>query len=417
MTALKTKYLRVVLPAFALASACSLSSLAWAVGMPAADFKTMNVALTKRPLQPSELDKLAQYLKSNPSDARCLYLLGRNYERNGYMEMAVESYEKARQSDRKLPEPFLILSASRLKSGLDPKAVDAIVKAALVDFADDPETLTKMGVYLHLLHLTAQADQLYKQAASKDPGNPDLLVARAFALADAGQFAESLVCADKALAREATNIGGHAARGKALVGLHRRHEAADALGKAFYGTMLDAELTVSYAELLISLNRPIEALEPYLCVLAMTTNQPRVSPYVKQKIKGLLKHVNELQAKVEIDRVATAMQHSEYESKLHFAMGDVFDKCGRYNEAMREYKAGIKIEPTFARAYLRLARDYDLHAHDLNKARMNYDMAYRLDASDPEIKAAFERFGQWTVNRHNNLSWRLKQRINGRQIQ
>jgi tetratricopeptide (TPR) repeat protein len=75
---------------------------------------------------------------------------------------------------------------------------------------------------------------------------------------------------------------------------------------------------------------------------------------------------------------------------LHFALGDIYDRAHQPDNAMLQYKAGLSLNPDYARGYLRLGEDLEGKS-SLNEALNNYEKAYSLNARDPEIKSRLDK--------------------------
>jgi tetratricopeptide (TPR) repeat protein len=72
----------------------------------------------------------------------------------------------------------------------------------------------------------------------------------------------------------------------------------------------------------------------------------------------------------------------------HSALGEVYFRQGKLNEAQAEFLAGLKVDQADARSYLGLARVYQA-TYNFKKAKVAIDKAHGLDPTDPDIDAVW----------------------------
>jgi tetratricopeptide (TPR) repeat protein len=72
----------------------------------------------------------------------------------------------------------------------------------------------------------------------------------------------------------------------------------------------------------------------------------------------------------------------------HSALGEVYFRQGKINEAETEFLTGLNVNRSDARSYLGLARLYQA-TYDLKKAKVAIDKAHDLDPTDPDIDGAW----------------------------
>jgi tetratricopeptide (TPR) repeat protein len=72
----------------------------------------------------------------------------------------------------------------------------------------------------------------------------------------------------------------------------------------------------------------------------------------------------------------------------HSALGEVYFRQGKLDEAQAEFLTALKLNPADSRSYLGLAR-LDQATYDFKKAKVAIDKAHSLDPADPDIEGAW----------------------------
>lgn len=83
-----------------------------------------------------------------------------------------------------------------------------------------------------------------------------------------------------------------------------------------------------------------------------------------------------------------AIQQNSSLASAHSALGEVYFRQGKPDQAEQEFLAASKLSGTDARAYLGLAR-VSQATYDFRKAKLAIDKAYSLDPADPDIADAW----------------------------
>jgi tetratricopeptide (TPR) repeat protein len=129
---------------------------------------------------------------------------------------------------------------------------------------------------------------------------------------------------------------------------------------------------------------------------------------IKTKIMAIMRRIPAKQSTAAIHEVGQKFGNTFLGGQMHFALGDVFDRLGRYPEAMEQYQEGLNIQPDFGRGYFRLGKDYEVFRRDFQAAKRNYSQAMLYDHGDTEMQARAERLEAHMANQGNDLSMRLK---------
>jgi tetratricopeptide (TPR) repeat protein len=84
----------------------------------------------------------------------------------------------------------------------------------------------------------------------------------------------------------------------------------------------------------------------------------------------------------------TAIQQNPSLAGAHSALGEVYFRQGKPDQAKQEFLAALRLSDGDARAYLGLSRVYQA-TYDFRKAKVAVDKAYSLDPADPDIADAW----------------------------
>jgi tetratricopeptide (TPR) repeat protein len=106
----------------------------------------------------------------------------------------------------------------------------------------------------------------------------------------------------------------------------------------------------------------------------------------KAAVKDMLAAMTEKDARDTIARAEAAIKEIKLKGRLHFALGDVYDRLAQPQIAINQYQAGLSFDPSLARGYLRLGEDLETYKKDLPGAMKNYQKAFSLDGQDHEIQ-------------------------------
>lgn len=381
-----------------------------ATGLPEARYKRLSIDAVVRALTDAELKEVNGALETNPNDPKSHTIVGLTYQRAGYVDMARTEYEKAWQLDRKFTDPLFLLTALEMKN--NPKAAATITNQALQYLNDDGKALTRLGALMQLYRKFDLAEKLFERAVQLQPKSTELASARAFSLVRQQKYEQAIVEADKALQMKGAYGAAFAAKGEALLALNRPREAEDALEQAFNADPTDTHVNGLYTRALLRRDKPALALEPMLFSLALTTDQPKISLPLRVSIIQVLSRLSSAQIDKTIEMVSARLNEADARANFHFAMGDVFDRSGKFKLAIKQYEKGLVIKPEFARAYFRIGKDYELYYRNWDKASYYYKRAYELNPQDTEVRVRYAKSLQRIANRNNDLATQLKDLLN-----
>jgi tetratricopeptide (TPR) repeat protein len=379
-------------------------------GLSETRYKRLSIDAVVRALTDTELKEVTTALEANPNDPKARTIVGLTYQRAGYVDMARAEYQKAWQLDRKFTDPLFLLTALEMKN--NPKAAGAITDQALQYLNNDGKALTRLGALMQLYRKYDLAEKLFRRAVQLQPNSTELASARAFSLVRQQKYNEAIVEADKALQLKGAYGAAFAAKGEALLALNHPREAEDALEQAFHADPTDVHVNGLYTRALLRRDKFDQALEPMLFSLALTTDQPNVSLPLRVSLLQVLSHLNASQVDKTIETVSARLNDADMRANLHFALGDVFDRGGKFKLAIRQYEKGLVIKPDFARAYFRIGKDFELYYRNWDKANYYYKRAYELNPQDKEVRVRYGKSLQRIANRRNDLATQLKDLLN-----
>jgi len=351
-----------------------------------------------RQVPPPSLDALIKQVEDKPASAAAHLALARRYEDQGFLSLARDQYEQATNCPDAPPESFKLLAQVSLRMQMG-KEAEAIVRKAAQRFPDDFGIYLTAGyVFQNQKHFD-EALRMYEHAARLQPSNPAIHGALADNLIAMKRFDQALAEADRSLSLLKDFDVGYYEKARALAALGRPEEAIGLLEKNFRRNPLGSLNNKLYAGTLLQANKPDQALVPLLSLLAISDGVKMAQ--AKTEIAQIIMRMQPERVLAAITASDTALARTGVRARMHFAMGDVFDKLNRHAEAMREYERGIAIDPQYARGYLRLAEDQELYARDYEKAMSNYRKASALDSRDQEIRLRMERLTRTIAEQRN----------------
>lgn len=331
------------------------------------------------------MEDLEKLIAANPKDPRYRYELGLAYERQGFLSLAHDVYQAALACPAPPIDMYKHLAEVDLRLHKYDEAT-SVINSAVKKCPGDYSVLLTAGHVMQNQRRYADARVMYEKARDLRPDDPDVYAVLADLYNSQGQFKKAVECADRSLKLRPDFDLANYEKAKAMVSLGLFHESLEPLEKTFRQNPLSYANNKLYAQMLAQQKRPTEALKPILALLAVTGGTELAS--WKSGAGGIISGLGADRVRPQIEEVEAAIcrtGHKEQAARVHFALGDVFDKMKQPDRAMAQYERGLSLDPTFARGYLRLAEDLETHRHDLPKALANYEKAYSLNKDDPEI--------------------------------
>jgi tetratricopeptide (TPR) repeat protein len=355
----------------------------------------------------ADIEQLLKLKATHPEDPAVHYTLGYYYESVNFGTLASEEYLQSYSLDDSDPEP--LLAACRLHLRMrDDQFGFTLIRRALAKFPDNYEVRVVMGLYFHRRGDLANAKICYMKAAKIKPPDATLLGALAQLYWKESDFTEARAAAEATLRLQPISFLGLLTKGECLAVAGNYALALDPLHKAFDEGPYHPELAAVYAETAIRMHRPDLAVQPAMITMASTIESPRQLLYMKKRVAALIANLPDKKVDEAADIVNAKMYNTQYANTVYFCLGDVYDRVGKPRRAMRFYETGLKGDPNYGRAYLRLGEDQEQYMADYTAAMKNYTLAMKLLPEDPEVEMRFGRLSERYKNYHNDLAWQIK---------
>ncbi|MFI5177643.1 MAG: tetratricopeptide repeat protein [Vicinamibacterales bacterium] len=337
-------------------------------------------------------------LKQAPHDARLLVALWGVYSSQGQPEKAL-AVASAVPRDSSLSRKARFSAAlSLVDLGRFDGAAEQLT--ALTRERSSPILLNALGV-VELRRppgaaSSATPQSYFKQAVDAEPGNTDYLFNLGYATARAQETDAALTFLREAVRYDAANGDAHLVMSAVLSGQGKSVEGQRELDLAKQlGTRPDTSLLTLSAKIPNGLERlptdldvpPSQRLDATIANPAQRDQQETAAFHFDQG-RTLFDAQRDREATNELRR---AIYLAPYENPPHVLLGRVYQRGGRVNEAIDEFKVAIWCRETAeARAALAGAL---LDSGDKDAARREAERALALDPNSAEAKALLKRIG------------------------
>lgn len=394
------------------ASEAANNACAYALNKPVSNnshpvLQRIEMELEKNEVSDQSFHDLERIIEKEPANYRAHLILGRCYDKLGLVELAHDEYQLAAKHGPNDPKAFVELLKSHLQSG-DMQSAMSLLSAASRRFPNDPEIMFWMGNYLYARNRVREAEFAYRMALGHKKKIPGLYSQLAEIRLRMRQFSEAEHLADSELALDKNARDAYRIKGFSLLGRGRYSEAAKPLELAFRYEPNKEGIAQTYAWCLYWTGQYEKALEPALIDLALSADPSSNNIEQKKLLIRILKSVPPDQAQKEIERLVEYLDKRSKNAAFHFALGDVLDTIGRPQDAIKQYKLGLKIDPKHGRGLYRLGKDLELYTHDYMQALTCYKKAYALRPDDTEIEARLRRLEDRLAIRQNDWAWQMK---------
>ncbi|MBS2007656.1 MAG: tetratricopeptide repeat protein [Cyanobacteria bacterium SZAS TMP-1] len=335
-------------------------------------------------------EQVEHLLKTAPRDYNTHLTAGKFYQDKGIVGQAQDEFRQAIACKGASPEAYKYLAQLLLKSS-DRAEAEKVAKEGVKLFPNDYGMLLTAGYILHNQSKLAEAQQMYEAAARVNPNNGEIYVALADVSSAMNQPQKALQYINKAIALSHSKPSDLLCyeQAKVLVMLGRFEEAKKPLAENFSRDPLNFKNNKLYLTVLNSQKLAREALKVQLCIM-VPANKKQMD-LAKADIKEMLMTMKEPDAVSAISNAEAAIKDIKLKGRLHFALGDIYDRMNKPEQAIAHYQSGLRFDPTLARGYLRLGEDLETYKKDLPAALKNYEKAYSLDKNDPEIQLHLQR--------------------------
>ncbi|MBU6454338.1 MAG: tetratricopeptide repeat protein [Cyanobacteria bacterium REEB67] len=326
----------------------------------------------------TQIEKL---LKSAPEAYSTHLAAGKFYEEKGIIGEAQNEYRTAITCPHPSAEAYKHLAQLLLKSA-DYAEAEKVARAGLKLFPHEYGMLLTTGYVLHNEHKLGEAAAMYEAAKAVQPNNAEIYIALADVYSAMNQAPRALQYVEKALSLGKPTELTLYEQAKVLILLGRFDQALKPLAANFEANPLNFKNNKLYLNVLTSQKRIKEAFIVQLCLLAPANDKEMA--VAKASLQDMLRALPEKEAQNGISTAEAAIKEKRLKGRLHFALGDVYDRIGQPQNAIGQYQAGLALDPTLARGYLRLGEDLENFKKDFFGAMKNYQKALSLDGKDKE---------------------------------
>ncbi len=329
--------------------------------------------------QPPDAKEVERLLKTQPKSYAAHYAAGRLYEAQGFYGPAQDEFRQAISFSRSKPDPYKRLAQLALKSS-DYAAAEKVATEGLHLFPKDYGMLLTAGYVLHNQNKLPAALNMYQRARAVRPNDAQICLAIADVLAAMNkpqQALQEMVRFDKLSKPNTLSIYEKA---KILLVLKRYDQALAELDMNFNQDPANFVSNKLYASTLAKQGNRNKALEVALCLLANANGKEMEMS--KQRVTNLLETIAEGVPPNVIANAENRIKDVRVKARMHFALGDVYDRKSQFELAIRQYQAGLKLDPQFARGHYRLGLDLEKHRKDTKGAAASFKKAHEFNAKD-----------------------------------
>ncbi len=276
-------------------------------------------------------------VKHEPRAFEPLFLLAAALQRVNRVADAIPYYERALQLDDSLPEPHHNLGCALLVVGRTAEAV-ASLRRALALRPDYAEALDALGFATAELGEPHEAAALLERSLALDARNPTVHGRLGHVLLRLGRFAEAHARFSAGLQRAPASSELLDGCGIALDRLERTPEAIAAFRAALAADPANANAACNLGKTLLEVGDVAEAMTWFDRAIEL---EPRNGSFYLPLVTGgslgvKPEHVAAMQRLApDIAQLPLAQQID-----LHFALGNVYERAGRYDDAFHHLFAG-----------------------------------------------------------------------------
>lgn len=340
--------------------------------------------------QPPSVKQVELLLKNQPKTYAAHFAAGRLYESQGFYGPAQEEYRQAISFPPLKPDAFKRLAQLSLKSS-DYAAAEKVATEGLHLFPKDYGMLLTAGYVLHNQNKLPAALNMYQRTRAARPNDAQICLAIADVLAAMNkpeQALQEMARFDKLSKPTTLSIYEKA---KILLALKRFDLALAELDKNYIQDPANFANNKLYASTLANRGNKAKALEVALCLLANANGKEMEMS--KQRITNLLGPIPDGVPPQVMAKAEDRIKDISVKARMHFALGDVYDRKSQFDLAIKQYEAGLKLNPKFARGHYRLGLDLEKYHKDAIGAGACFKKAHELNnGKDHEIEEKWKSF-------------------------
>ena len=236
----------------------------------------------------------------------------------------------------------------------------------------DPYSFLRAGMANERTGDHAGAERSYRRGLELAPEDPEILNALGWTLFQSGRPQEAIVEYERAVTSDPKHAKAHNNLALALVELGRLQEAADHF-KASLDVEPRAEIFSDYGFTMERMGKPKEAVQAYVKALELDPSSASA-------------HFNMAVVFVRAGKFPEAEAHyrkaldGRPSAETHNGLGYALSRQGRSEEAIKEFRAAIEIDPSYVPAFNNLAEGL-ASAGKFGEAEQYYEKSLALKAS------------------------------------
>ncbi len=367
-------------------------------------------ALEPKSWTPADEKFVVDFSGAHPRVSLGHALLSSVLKNSGYEVLSCDEADEAWRLNR--DEPKLLSSAIKMRfdRGYEEAGL-ALAAEGAEYYRNNYDMLLRLIVMLQVVEKQPlMALKLIDLAEKLKPGRPELLLIQVNSLLDAKLFDEAEEPARQLAALSRTRALGLQACGKIWHHRGNNAKAEKYFREAYELANSDPAISSNFFEILTETGKHVEALEPGLLALAVYTGGTEA----KQMKKIIVSHLrrSDLHRLAKTTQLVAQRLHTAKElSYLFFSVGDIADNLGGIHHAIAYYQIGLKANPTYGRAYMRLARDLERSGESFETVTFLYAQAAQLAPKDREVQLALARNESRGKSSSNDLAYRIKSSI------
>ena len=354
---------------------------------------------------PADFEVIDQVLKQDPACAQAHFILGVALQKQGYIDLADEEFCTVAEQDpgyaNGLVQRFQKCVESGAFNGAAP--LSRFVECAA---PRTPELTFFDGIVYREQGRNKEALALFKASVRQNSSIIGLPSAMAGILLERGRCEQALDMVAQDLNRRPDLFEANTVKGEALMKLGRPSEAVEPFAKAFTQRPDFTGSGFAYANALASVQRDAEAVEPALVDMAFEPRQQKLER-TKLLLVRLISKLASKQIEAGLQSASERVKGAYQMPRMYFALSDVYDRMGKYRDAVKTRSIGLHLDTTYARGYFRQGRSLE-QLGDYYYAVKFYDKAWQFDQSNPQYSESYRRVSERSNNFSNDLAAQLK---------
>ena len=371
----------------------------------------MKAVLKNRAPNEDEMSRLNLYMQNHQGDPDGHLVMANAYNQLGMDGMYAEEMEKAwRLSNSSLNFLFASLKARALAD--DHCGYENLVEKAFQTFKNNADMLSKTGQVFLESNQSKLSLRFLSRARELNPQDMQLLCSYCSNLLALRRYRELLSAATPLFAQERTRALANLLSGTAWYNLNQPEKALPLLARAYHLAPNQPEIAESYFDALIACGKNSQALQPALVALSLQPPFAAHMSVLKAKVKPIIARAKTEDLDNGISQVAKTIPPTNSLAFFYFALGDLLDKSDRIRNASYCYYNGLTIDPSFGRAYMRLAHDWELLGGPPDKIINFYEKAALQTRDDKEVVAKYERMKARKPSLDRDIAAKVKFVIN-----